>query len=206
MAPLCYNERLHLGVSFVMRSNNMKKIIIALATIVLAGCSLKPILVNVPPHHYAIHLNVDKIKPKPPSPVITVDTRGVQVNCLAKNIYYEARGESLRGKLAVGFVTLNRVRSSHYPDTICGVVKQNYLQFGRYKVCQFSWYCEDGDAKINSVIDTDTYESIRELSKKLIAHKYYNFIPHVYNFHKVGTYPWWFNDKKGKRIGNHIFS
>ena len=45
-----------------------------------------------------------------------------QVECLAKNIYHEARGESTAGMFAVGFVTLNRVMDSRYPNTICGVV------------------------------------------------------------------------------------
>jgi spore germination cell wall hydrolase CwlJ-like protein len=50
--------------------------------------------------------------------------------CLAKNIYYEARGEPLRGKLAVAWVTLNRVASGKFRDTICKVV---------YQKNQFSW-------------------------------------------------------------------
>lgn len=50
--------------------------------------------------------------------------------CLAKNIYYEARGESQRGKLAVAQVTLNRVENKNYHNTICGVV---------YAKNQFSW-------------------------------------------------------------------
>ncbi len=50
---------------------------------------------------------------------------------LALNIYYEARGETLHGRMAVAFVTLNRVGSSRFPDTIEEVVKQNN---------QFSWY------------------------------------------------------------------
>ncbi|TCD47906.1 cell wall hydrolase [Chlorobium sp. N1] len=54
-----------------------------------------------------------------------------ELKWLARNIYHEARGESWDGMLAVGVVTLNRVKSSRYPDTIEGVVKQ-------YK--QFSWY------------------------------------------------------------------
>lgn len=50
--------------------------------------------------------------------------------CLAKNIYHEARGENLLGQLAVAQVTLNRLKSKRYPDTICHVVLQR---------AQFSW-------------------------------------------------------------------
>jgi hypothetical protein len=54
-----------------------------------------------------------------------------QVRCLAENIYYESRGESLQGQIAVAKVTLNRLDEG-YARTVCGVVKQG---------CQFSWVC-----------------------------------------------------------------
>ena len=60
-----------------------------------------------------------------------------QVLCLANNIYFEARSEPIKGQIAVAFVTLNRVQSDLFPDTICDVVKQKTKT-----VCQFSWYCE----------------------------------------------------------------
>lgn len=50
--------------------------------------------------------------------------------CLAKNIYHEARGEDLLGRLAIAQVTYNRVRNAHYKNDICGVVMQR---------AQFSW-------------------------------------------------------------------
>jgi spore germination cell wall hydrolase CwlJ-like protein len=57
-----------------------------------------------------------------------------QVKCLAENIYYESRGESLKGQVAVAKVTLNRLDEG-YANTVCGVVKQG---------CQFSWTCLSG--------------------------------------------------------------
>lgn len=68
--------------------------------------------------------------------------------CLAKNIYYEAGSESYETKLAVAFVTLNRVNSKRYPNNICGVV---------FQACQFVWHCEgpkrepNGTAWVESV-------------------------------------------------------
>lgn len=87
-------------------------------------------------------------EPVPALPDIDVD----QMHCMAKNIYFEARGESRQGKIAVGYVTLNRVNSSRYPDTICDVVYQAKLSQWwlehngrevpiRYQ-CQFTWYCD----------------------------------------------------------------
>jgi len=67
-----------------------------------------------------------------------------QLSCLALNIYHESRGESIMGQIAVGFVTLNRVASKLYPDTICNVVKQAITRNGSPVLnrCQFSWWCD----------------------------------------------------------------
>jgi spore germination cell wall hydrolase CwlJ-like protein len=58
-----------------------------------------------------------------------------ELYCLALNIYFEARGEPVEGQYAVADVTLNRVESSQFPDTICEVV----YQCRRSSKCQFSW-------------------------------------------------------------------
>jgi N-acetylmuramoyl-L-alanine amidase len=57
-----------------------------------------------------------------------------QLRCLAQNVYHEARGEQEAGQLAVAAVTLNRVRSPSYPNTVCSVVWQPW---------QFSWTRDD---------------------------------------------------------------
>jgi spore germination cell wall hydrolase CwlJ-like protein len=62
--------------------------------------------------------------------------------CLAKNVYYESRGEPVAGQFAVAHTTLQRVDSKRYPDTICDVVRQVKKVDNGY-VCQFSWYCDD---------------------------------------------------------------
>jgi len=53
-----------------------------------------------------------------------VETDDPEQDCLASAVYFEARGESLKGQLAVADVVLNRVRSEKYPDTVCEVVEQ----------------------------------------------------------------------------------
>jgi spore germination cell wall hydrolase CwlJ-like protein len=63
--------------------------------------------------------------------------------CLATAIYFEARGEPVRGQIAVGQVIMNRVRSPAFPETICGVVYQGQMAPG----CQFSFAC-DGKSDI----------------------------------------------------------
>jgi spore germination cell wall hydrolase CwlJ-like protein len=60
-------------------------------------------------------------------------------NCLAQAIYYEARGETQRGQVGVAEVVMNRVRSPHYPNSICGVV---YQGSERATGCQFTFTCD----------------------------------------------------------------
>ena len=68
-----------------------------------------------------------------------------ELECMTKNIYFESAMESTAGKLAVAQVTLNRVKSPHYPNTVCTVVYQGKHYETGFPVrdrCQFSWYCD----------------------------------------------------------------
>src|SRR5688572_19337306 len=78
-----------------------------------------------------------------------------ELRCLAEGIYFEARGEPLRGQLAVGRVILNRVASDAYPNTICDVVYQNDHMRNR---CQFSFAC---DGKPDTIAEYDSWYNIR---------------------------------------------
>ncbi|MEQ9445200.1 MAG: cell wall hydrolase [Rhodospirillaceae bacterium] len=60
--------------------------------------------------------------------------------CLALNDYFEARGESLAGRLAVAKVVVNRAMDQRFPSSICRVIKQNKARVKHR--CQFSWYCD----------------------------------------------------------------
>jgi hypothetical protein len=74
---------------------------------------------------------------EPVQPEQTVNTR--EHNCLSQAIYFEARGETQRGQVAVAEVVMNRVRSGYYPNTICGVVYQgSHRSIG----CQFTFTCD----------------------------------------------------------------
>ena len=104
----------------------------------------------VPPTYKEIHY---KQAPFPymerpsisPVAVMRPLTDPLELECMSKNIYFEAALESTAGKLAVAQVTLNRVKSEHYPNTVCSVVKQGRHYESGYPVrdrCQFSWYCD----------------------------------------------------------------
>lgn len=73
-----------------------------------------------------------------------VDTKYEDVICLAKNIYFEAGGESVQGQKAVTWVVLNRANSDsrEWPDNVCNVVYQPSSNPNRPRACKFSWYCD----------------------------------------------------------------
>ena len=90
-------------------------------------------------------------KPSPhTAPILTWEPLVSQseIECLAKNIYFEAAVESTAGQLAVAQVTLNRVKSKHYPDSVCEVVYEGPKHANgimKRDRCQFSWYCDGKD-------------------------------------------------------------
>lgn len=90
-------------------------------------------------------------------------------HCLALNIYHEARGESQEAQMAVAHVTLNRVASSRFPDSICGVVKQARRDSNGKIIrhaCQFSWYCDGkSDAIANNVIEQRAWKRAQRIAK-----------------------------------------
>ena len=77
--------------------------------------------------------------------LIGFNAYGSERECLADNIYFEARNQGFAGWVAVAQVTLNRVRDDRFPNTICEVVKQGLTYESGFPIrdkCQFSWYCD----------------------------------------------------------------
>lgn len=115
------------------------------------------------------------------------------IDCLAKNIYHEARGEGLAGKIAVAQVTLNRVRSGLFQPTVCAVV---------YAPSQFSWTLD----KRKRVQDQRAWEASVSIARAVLtqAVRLPDF-PALY-FHTRQVNPRWNRNKQVvARIGNHIF-
>jgi spore germination cell wall hydrolase CwlJ-like protein len=120
--------------------------------------------------------------------------------CLAKAIYFEARGESIDGQIAVGQVILNRVRSPQFPETICGVVYQGQMAPG----CQFSFAC---DGKTDAPRQDAQWAQAQALAKKITSGQVW--LPEVgYSTYYHANYvrPRWVGDmSKIDKIGRHIF-
>jgi spore germination cell wall hydrolase CwlJ-like protein len=118
------------------------------------------------------------------------------IACLAKNIYFEARGQSYEGQKAVAFVTLNRVRSPLYPNNICEVVWQ-------YK--QFSW---THDGYSNQPKDIKSFKIATALAI-YVYNKYGQVIDPTNGaimFHANYVRPYWRHEYQlSTIIGDHIF-
>ena len=132
------------------------------------------------------------------SPSILIRENVVKVNkkdlvCLAQNIYHEARGEPLEGQIAVAQVTLNRVKSSNFHHTVCGVV---------YADRQFSWT----NSPIKTVRDTKAWESSVRIAEAILAKRITLPKFKALYFHSKKVNPNW-NRKKQivAKIGNHVF-
>lgn len=120
-----------------------------------------------------------------------------EIHCLATNIYYEARGESQRGMIAVGHVTLNRAKNPNFPDSVCGVVNQKHK-----RSCQFSWVC----MKSLPVMKEELFADIKSLADKLYRGEIKDVTRGATHFHNTGVSPDWSNKYRATaHIGNHIF-
>ena len=123
---------------------------------------------------------------------------GKQVLCMAKNLYYEAAGESFEGKLAVAQVTMNRANSSKFPSTVCDVV---YQKTG--KTYQFSWVGEN----VGPIKSKYAWEECLIVAKKaLTEHKLHDTIYKTQSmyYHNTSVNPRW-KLKYVAKIGNHLF-
>lgn len=120
-----------------------------------------------------------------------------EIMCLAYNIYYEARGETQSGRIAVGNVTMNRVRSKNYPKSVCAVVNQKHR-----KTCQFSWVC----MKKLPEIREELFAEIRDLSRRIYKGEVKDITKGSTHFHSIDVNPEWAETKTVTvEIGNHIF-
>lgn len=115
--------------------------------------------------------------------------------CLAKAIYFEARGESLEGQLAVAEVVLNRARSGRFASSVCGVVTQP-AQFSFIRAGKFPAVNESSDCWKKAL-------AIADVASKHIAT---SLASNVLWYHATYVAPAWGRQKtRAAQIGTHIF-
>lgn len=123
------------------------------------------------------------------SNAVPIDT---ETNCLAKNIYHEARGEPWQGKMAVAITTINRTKHWQFPKTICKVV---------YQPGQFQWTV-DRTLRIHDQLAWQDSIFIAYLAQQL-WYEYAKHFPALY-FHNHTVKPLW-RRKRIATIGSHVF-
>lgn len=135
-----------------------------------------------------------------------------EFNCMRTNMYFEARNQkSDDAYIAVGYTVLNRVKSSRYPNSICGVVTQAKRDANgqpiRHK-CQFSWYC-DGKPDVPNlanVIERKAWERAGELAAQVMRNEVDNPIGDATMYHANYVSPSWKRAfQKVAVIESHIF-
>lgn len=156
------------------------------------------------------------------------------LDCLAKNIFYESGSESREGKIAVGMVTINRALHPNFPNTICGVVKQRTtfsipkevretykVRTGFFNkleertetktvwiervVCQFSWNCQN----VRKPKDSDPrWIESKRIAEDLLSGEYQQHQERfgtLKYFHATYVRPGWNGLKRVAKIGSHVF-
>ena len=148
------------------------------------------------------------------------------VECMAKNIYFESRSDNMAGQFAVADVVLNRVKDKRYPNTVCDVIydgpikekwktkqypdlpdsKREYVPL-RHK-CQFSWYC-DGKKDEIPRYDNDAWERAQLVAGYILySGEYLGITEGATHYHATYVSPNWRHDRGMQlvgRIGSHIF-
>ena len=148
------------------------------------------------------------------------------VECMAKNIYFEARSDNMAGQFAVADVVLNRVKDKRYPNTICDVIydgpvkekwrtkqdpnlpdeEREYIPL-RHR-CQFSWYC-DGKKDTIPTKENDAWERAKLVAGYILfSNEYRGITEGATHYHATYVKPKWRHDRGMQlvgRIGSHIF-
>lgn len=146
---------------------------------------------------YAKHNPNEPIKHNPKG----INLTNSEFSCLVENVYHEAGNQPWIGKVAVAYVTINRMKDARYPNTICEVVWQ------RIVACQFSWTCDIEKVKrrkINEKMWNESYDVVSELIRM-----YDPFLDPTRgstHFHATYVKPEWRNKlNKIVVINDHIF-
>ena len=128
-------------------------------------------------------------------------SRAKSEKCLAEAVYFESRGEAVRGQIAVAQVVLNRAFSGYYPSTVCGVVYQNKY---RHFACQFTFACDNNPDVIR---EPDMWERAKKIAKAMLDGQVW--LPEVgksTHYHAYWVRPSWVSEmKRMYKFGVHTF-
>lgn len=121
------------------------------------------------------------------------------ITCLARSIYWEAKGEGVADMEAVANVVMNRLGHEGFPNTICDVVKQGSEQ----GACQFSWWC---DGRPDEVVEDDRYAIAKEIARRALNQQLSDRTAGALYFHQRTVGPSWAeNYIKTVEVGEFLF-
>ncbi|WP_377513151.1 cell wall hydrolase [Octadecabacter sp. R77987] len=125
---------------------------------------------------------------------------GAEWECLSEALYFEARGESVRGMFAVAEVILNRVDSRAYPNSICAVVNQGT---GRRYACQFTYTC-DGNAE--TIHEPAAWARVGKVARLMVDGAPRELTAGATHYHTKAVSPSWARRfPRTASIGSHYF-
>ncbi len=120
--------------------------------------------------------------------------------CLTEALYFEARGESVKGQFAVAEVILNRVESARFPDSVCGVIHQGT---GRKYQCQFTYTCDGREEYIG---ERQSYERVGKVARAMLDGRVGPLTNGATHYHTTSVRPSWASVyRQTAQIGVHIF-
>ncbi|NRB02630.1 MAG: cell wall hydrolase [Rhodobacteraceae bacterium] len=120
--------------------------------------------------------------------------------CLSEALYFEARGETVKGQFAVAEVIMNRVKSARFPTTVCGVINQGT---GKKYQCQFTYTC-DGHAE--TIREPKAFERVAKVAKLTLDGGMPELTSGATHYHTTAVSPAWSRTyRRTARIGVHLF-
>lgn len=127
-------------------------------------------------------------------------TGSAEWRCLAEALYFEARGETVKGQFAVAEVIKNRVNSSRYPSSFCGVINQGT---GKKYQCQFTYTCDGHAEKIS---EPKAYQRVAKIARATLDGRAPPVTNGATHYHTTAVRPRWSRVfKRTTRIGVHLF-
>ncbi len=120
--------------------------------------------------------------------------------CMTEALYFEARGETVKGQFAVAEVIMNRVKSARFPESVCGVINQGT---GRKYQCQFTYTC-DGRAEI--IHEPKAFERVAKVARAALDGQVPEITKGATHYHTTAVRPRWSKTyTRTARYGVHLF-
>ena len=133
-----------------------------------------------------------------------------ELECMARNIYFESNNQSKAGQIAVARVVINRVLDTRFPNTVCGVITEGPIReswktakdpdlpeeerifYPKRNMCQFSWYCDGRKDDIPSTDNNHAWRMAQDIAfNVMVFNKYSGLVEGATHYHADYVDPDW---------------